>query len=81
MIFHNLLKSSLAVFTMCSFIFFISCNGNSETKTNTDTTLTATNTGTNSGSASDLKPAQPKPDWGNLMLFFARWKLTVNKTP
>ncbi|MEO7801436.1 MAG: alpha/beta hydrolase [Ginsengibacter sp.] len=68
MTFYNFFKNSLAVFSMSSIILFASCDGNnSSTTTGTDTTATATNDDTKSSSPGDLKPAQPKPDWGKDM--------------
>jgi acetyl esterase len=58
--------NALSTVLIVLLIALSSCGGSSH-RANSDTTATAPAGDTKSGSTSDLKPAQPKPDWGKDM--------------
>jgi acetyl esterase len=60
----NLFKISLSVFTFSSVVLFSSCGNDTSDKSNTDSTATTTTT---YSETTELKPANPNPDWGKNM--------------
>lgn len=58
----SVIKSSLLFFTICLVILLESCGNNTNDKTDSDS-LATTSTQTDS-KPDELKPANPKPDWG-----------------
>ena len=60
---NNLIKSSLTSLAIASSLFFFSCDNDKATDTNSpDSTLV--DTAGRSANETELKPANPKPDWG-----------------
>src|SRR4051812_41818310 len=62
MVTKSIIKGSLLFFTISSVILLESCGNNTNDKTDSDSSA-ATSTETNS-KPGELKPANPKPDWG-----------------
>jgi acetyl esterase/lipase len=62
---RRFIKKCFAAFTISASIFLASCGNNTSNTANTDTTGSTTMEMTDK--PNDLKPAQPKPDWGKDM--------------
>ena len=61
MVTKSIIKSSLLFFTISSVMLLESCGNNTSDTTNSDSSTTATQT---SDQPNELKPANPKPEWG-----------------